>query len=388
MQNDRELKKWESKQRKSSYAAAYDHVFKLQLKNQLKLRRGARAEKAKESARLVATLFSNSVKDDTGEQTTHLDFDLTGEGSITVTHESHVKREDDTAPKRGQGKRTHSTEYDRFIHIFAAPVFRMVAANWARLIVRRGFDLDLIEWRDRDCLNSQTIEEIKSRRIAINRHQKDIQASLDTLYSFVVAEGGQKIKDSISFPDFNLANGLAGSSKDKDSWWNIFWDFVELKKSMDSLERRASKIHDSSCSMIGIVCGEYTKTTIRQGWTLNFIVAGFSILTIPFAIVSPIFTARHNYGYPAGPDRLAWAVCVTASGIFLLFLALFSGISLFSVDELSQRESIRYLREKWREIWHKSLFKNQSKMQERRARALWERIQRNQEEIGKVEGEV
>jgi hypothetical protein len=49
-----------------------------------------------------------------------------------------------------------------FIHLFRPPLFRMVAANWARLVVRRSFDLDLLEWRGKEHMSSETIEEIKS----------------------------------------------------------------------------------------------------------------------------------------------------------------------------------------------------------------------------------
>ena len=84
-------------------------------------------------------------------------------------------------------------DHETFVHIFGAPLFRMVSANWARLIVRRSFDLDLLEWRPKDVLKSKTIEEIKSRRVAITRHQRDISASLEVLRGLMLEEQEQKI---------------------------------------------------------------------------------------------------------------------------------------------------------------------------------------------------
>jgi hypothetical protein len=68
-----------------------------------------------------------------------------------------------------------------FVHLFGSPLFKVVAANWARLIVRRSFDLDLLEWRPASLARSDTVEEIKSRRVAIGSHYRDIDASVEVL---------------------------------------------------------------------------------------------------------------------------------------------------------------------------------------------------------------
>ena len=85
-------------------------------------------------------------------------------------------------------------DYSTFVHLFAAPLFKIVAANWARLIVRRSFDLDLLEWRPKERVTSRTIDEIKSRRITITHHQRDIKSSMEVLRALMLEERENEIQ--------------------------------------------------------------------------------------------------------------------------------------------------------------------------------------------------
>jgi hypothetical protein len=106
------------------------------------------------------------------------------------------------------------------IHLFAFPLYSMVSAYWARLVIRRSFDLDLLEWRSKDRLTSNTIEETKSRRVAITRHQRNITTSLWTLRSLMLAEKGCDPATRELAPSWNMAhaNGLVPEHADEDSW--------------------------------------------------------------------------------------------------------------------------------------------------------------------------
>jgi len=93
------------------------------------------------------------------------------------------------------------------------------------LVVRRSFDLDLLEWRSSNCLDSTTIEEVRSRRVAITRHQRDIGASLDILHGLASTEAGMKPENvHESLPTVNLGrpNGFVAKQADKDSWKSIY----------------------------------------------------------------------------------------------------------------------------------------------------------------------
>src|ERR1700722_12514270 len=85
----------------------------------------------------------------------------------------------------------------------------MVATNWARLIVCRSFDLDLLEWGPKQIVKSKTIDEIKSRRISIAQHQKDIDASLEILRGLTLEEQGQKVSRKVLDPSSNPHNEKA-----------------------------------------------------------------------------------------------------------------------------------------------------------------------------------
>lgn len=60
-----------------------------------------------------------------------------------------------------------------FVHLFGAPLFKVVAANWARLIVRRKTDLDILEWKPPKLMGYATVEAIKNRRISIGSHYRE-----------------------------------------------------------------------------------------------------------------------------------------------------------------------------------------------------------------------
>jgi hypothetical protein len=152
-----------------------------------------------------------------------------------------------------------------FVHLFALPIFKIVAANWARLIVRRSFDLDLLEWRPKERMNSRTIDEIKSRRVAITRHQRDLFASVEILRALMLEEQEREIGGDSSqathrhlwaesAPEWNegRGNGVMADVTRNESWERMYWDFFELMTSMDALQKRADKIIDSMVGQIAV----------------------------------------------------------------------------------------------------------------------------------------
>jgi hypothetical protein len=151
------------------------------------------------------------------------------------------------------------------VYLFGAPLFEIVAANWARLVVRRSFDLDLLEWRPVERMQKKTVEEIKSRRMAITKHQRDITASVEVLRSLTQEERYSNLSrkhhnDDQSNPKDHIdtlmlalmessvgwnrgrSNGLVAEEAEDNSWERVFYDFFELQASMDALEKRADKI--------------------------------------------------------------------------------------------------------------------------------------------------
>lgn len=204
-----------------------------------------------------------------------------------------------------------------FVHLFAAPLFQMIAANWARLIVRRSFDLDLLEWRPTKRLNATVINEIKSRRIAIARHQRDLNASLDIIHPLMLEEQGQKVtREELSQashagdvqprqvtasvlqlaqnePQWNRGrvNGLVAETPGDDTWERIYWDFYELKAQMDALSNRADKIHDGFIGLIQVKESEIAAEQSLSAGRLNKIAFAISVVIIPFTVISTIYTA-------------------------------------------------------------------------------------------------
>ena len=235
-------------------------------------------------------------------------------------------------------------DYSTFVHLFAAPLFKIVAVNWARLIVRRSFDLDLLEWRPKARVTSRTIDEIKSRRIAITRHQRNINSGMEVLRALMLEEQEQELKrelemehgdtskitvaqlrmtvDSMTAWNRGRSNGLVSQEAKDDSWGSIFWDFVELKASIDALEKRATQIQDGLCGRIQVVGGE--KSSI-----LNSTAFTFTIILLPFSITGAIYGANLNDGKRESPSKhtgvfikavLLTFVAVCAAMVFLLYL--------------------------------------------------------------------
>ena len=301
IQSDPDISGWECQKRKQSYASAYDTVFKWELKKRLKDRQNRDRSQ-------------NQANDNPGNSK--------------------------------QAKTSVARDPDPFIRIFAAPLFRLVSANWARLVVRRSFDLDLLEWRSSNCLDSRTIEEIKSRRVALTRHQRDIGASLDILHALGFAEKGEKIEEHESLPGFNLGRPdvLIATKADTYSWWSIFWDFYELKASMDILEKRASKIHDGLIGMIQVVNVESSDASNKHAKNLNFAAFLFSIILLPFTIVPSIFSTLAGKGGPAiTVHNFALAVGMATVAVTGLFLLLIFWLELYNTDELKRRKFFKIL---------------------------------------------
>jgi hypothetical protein len=177
--------------------------------------------------------------------------------------EKHWKKVVESKKPNGNVQPSYTPFPPKLVHLFGLPLFKLVAANWARLIVRRSFDLDLLEWRPSNRIHSDTVQEIKSRRVAISRHQKDIDASVEILKELAQEENSRVYKSKagvepitmdaavaalISAMEANLelvtrrSNSLLAETVSEDTWQKTLSDFLELKTSMDSLEKRADKI--------------------------------------------------------------------------------------------------------------------------------------------------
>lgn len=183
----------------------------------------------------------------------------------------HIEKHFGRRPKNGGG-------VTDFVHFFGFPLFRIVAANWARLIHKRGLDLDMLEWRPHDHRDTKgsihTVEETKSRRGALVRHQKAITATLEMLrhlkqqekaahFQAEVARLGkpkledlEKIKVKYLDDDYQynkgLSDGLSGEDADGDTWDALYYDFFELKSGVDALEKRADKLAESMVAMMNV----------------------------------------------------------------------------------------------------------------------------------------
>jgi hypothetical protein len=252
---------WESTE-KQSYASAFDRIFRIHAWEHFKCHK----EKLEE-------LHPDNV-------------------ALSKDVKHRERNPDDTTP---------------FVHLFALPIFKIVAANWARLIVRRNFDLDLLEWRPKERMNSRTIDEIKSRRVAITRHQRDLFASVEILRALMLEELGQKetsgnvsqvtqrLAWAETIPEWNRerGNAVVTDVTREDSWQSIYWDFFELKTSMDALEKPADKIQESMVGQIGVSDNE-------NAGKLNSAVVFFSIVILPFSIVGTIFNTDLS---PGGPSK-------------------------------------------------------------------------------------
>ncbi|KAK1749746.1 hypothetical protein QBC47DRAFT_365808 [Echria macrotheca] len=219
-----------------------------------------------------------------------------------------------------------------FVHLFGVPLFRLIASNWARLVERRSSDLDLLEWRPTDMTGIDTVQCIKSRRIAIARHQKDINTCLAMLRNLRQEERVRRYRDELrryvhdgklpqdllqGAPDLGddkahlvhgsdlhevkmetmrsryqeddtgynkgLTNGLVGSEKDDSSWDAVYYDFFELKASIDALASRADKIQEGMLGLLSIRISESSSM-------LNSIGVFFSVIIIPWTVVGGLFS--------------------------------------------------------------------------------------------------
>jgi Mg2+ and Co2+ transporter CorA len=251
----------------------------------------------------------------------------------------------------------------KFVHLFMAPLFRMVASNWARLVVRRSFDLDLLEWRPKDRVTSDTINEAKSRRISIARHRRDINSSVEILKSLMLEEQNQKLSreelerhnaekatqvlalsETESGWNRGRSNGLVSESAKPDSWERIYWDFFELKTQMDALEDRANKIQEGIVGLISVTHSE-------NAGLLSAIAFFFSISILPFSVIGSIYGANIN---PGGPSkRLSVFVTAVVSTFFaalailLLSLSILRGLP-FSIPEFRGDFKLRLWLRSWR----------------------------------------
>lgn len=263
---------------KSDYAAAYDRELKVHLWDHMGRRgpwRPADMDK----------LFQDLIPQSTSPTDQKSDAEPPGE------------------PKAAKAKSASNDA--TFVHLFGAPLFKVVSANWARLIVRRSFDLDLLEWRPPSGMTSATVEEIKSRRVAIGSHYRDIEASVEILSGLTQEErpitllqkygwlsdktdpvGMLKLALFETGSSWNRArsNGFVAGLADKDSWEKIYYDFFELRASVKALARRADKIQDGIIGLIQVWGGE-------QSQALNWIAIGFSLLVIPFTIIGTLYNA-------------------------------------------------------------------------------------------------
>jgi len=236
------------------------------------------------------------------------------------------------------------------VHLFAAPLFKIVAANWARLIVRRSFDLDLLEWRPKGRVTNRTIDEIKLRRITITRHQRDIKSSMEVLRALMLEERENEIQqedtskitaaqvrmavDSVTDWNHGRNNGLISEETSDDSWGSIFWDFVELKASIDALEKRASQIQDSLCGQIQVVGGE-------KAGILNWIAFIFTVILLPFSIVGTIYGAGLKHGEREAPLKHPSIFAEAVGSAFLAIMAVM-GILYFLVTRVWGWHTVKF----------------------------------------------
>jgi hypothetical protein len=278
IRRNRDMERWELHGHKQIYAAAYDEALKIHLHRHFQKNRADHPPHP-------------------GRRTNQLRPPPAPPAPNEADHDPEPEYHDD-----------QSIPHPAFVHLFAEPLFKMVAANWARLIVRRSFDLDLLEWRPKEFVRSQAIDEIKSRRVAIARHQRHINSSMEVLRALMLEELALQVKheelkrgsdpyqrltgaqilalvEGMCSWNRGRSNGLVAEEANDDSWESVFWDFFELKASMDALEKRADKIHDGLLGLIQVVGGEKSST-------LNVIAALVSIVLLPFTIVGNIYSSN------------------------------------------------------------------------------------------------
>lgn len=282
----------------------------------------------------------------------------------------HPRKHSSAAKLRSHVGKAKGTKRDRlatFVHLFGVPLFRTVASNWARLVVRRSFDLDLLEWRPLKDIIPKTVEEIKSRRVAIARHQRDISASLEVLRGLTQEERAQRIEEkhekvtshmslnnriealTLALHETNVdwnrgrSNGFVTDSAALDSWERLFYDFFELKASMDALEKRADKIQDG---MLGLMTNDILQKqeiSKKQSDLLNLIALIASVIVVPFSVVGTIFSIEFTNG---GPSKHWWNFLVA------MLITMFAAMIGYGI--LFYRNADEDMAPKWLMKWKKN----------------------------------
>src|SRR5438034_376325 len=114
---------------------------------------------------------------------------------------------------------------------------------------------------------------LRAQRLA-ETHQADNSVTVDESFQALAST----LLDNNM--DWNKArsNGLVADASDSYSWENLFYDFLELKASMDALEKRADKIHDG---MVGL----REESSKQRAELLNLIAAIASVVLLPFTVV-------------------------------------------------------------------------------------------------------
>ncbi|KAK4445681.1 hypothetical protein QBC34DRAFT_441512 [Podospora aff. communis PSN243] len=254
-----------------------------------------------------------------------------------------------------------------FVDLFGVPLFRIIASNWARLVERRTLDLRQLEWRPTRATGIDTVQGIKSRRIAIARHQKCINSCLAVLRNLRQEERVRRFKEELAaykthhshrarqpegsadlIPVFDievikstyidgddhqynkgLSNGLVGTEKDDEFTWDrVYYDFFELKASMDALANRADKIQEG---IIGLLSIKISQNSSMLSW-IGFV---FSLVIIPFTIVCGLFSIDFDdgQGFPKGRLQVGMAFLGAVLGVLLIDVVLYYSQRLFEARD-------------------------------------------------------
>jgi hypothetical protein len=198
-------------------------------------------------------------------------------------------------------------------------------------------------------MTEKTVEEIKSRRIAITKHQRDIAASVEVLRSLTQEERYSNLIhmhdiDDQTNPKTHMdtltlalmetnaewnrgrSNGLVAEEAEDNSWERVFYDFFELQASMDALEQRADKIQDGIFGLLSVKLLNHQIESQEKSDFLNAIFSFASVAVVPFTIVGGIFSVEFTSGGPRkNPVHFAIAMVVTffvlVAGYFFLYYA-------------------------------------------------------------------
>ena len=235
------------------------------------------------------------------------------------------------------------------IYSFGFPLFKIIAANWARLIQKRTLDLDLLEWRPN--IDIFTVQESKSRRVAIVRHQRDIAATLEVLrhlkqdervarfrhelQSLKNENEGRDQVDTVELESIKAkyadddngynkgrTDGLVSTEDEEDSWERLYYDFFELKASIDALEKRADKIGEGMLGMLSVQIQQAAQESERSSTLLNWIAGLASVSVIPFTIIKAIYATEFTTGKPSLAPSSFWYGWLVISGLVVCTIVL------------------------------------------------------------------